>query len=205
MLEARHSLFSVLDAWGISSTYHVYVAQKILSLDSLLMLYMQTFSCTVHRYSILPINVGICTITHVQTFCGGDPTALWMKSLFFLPLLTAWTPFSLMLGVLFVLITQELHSQYLLNQSRTSLIDLIQGVRYVTIIYLVQNLRFFLFCKQTPGYSSRSISKPNNIATTGVTKKKRTKDTYICISVTLLGNTSARFALRLFSLRLWDM
>ena len=34
VLESRNVLFLVLDTWGISSTYHAYVAQKILSLYS---------------------------------------------------------------------------------------------------------------------------------------------------------------------------
>jgi len=34
VLESRNVLFLVPDAWGISSTYHAYVAQKILSLYS---------------------------------------------------------------------------------------------------------------------------------------------------------------------------
>ena len=40
VLESRNSLFLVLDAWEMSSTYHAYVAQNTVSLYSLLMLHV---------------------------------------------------------------------------------------------------------------------------------------------------------------------
>ena len=95
------------------------------------------FSNTVHRYSILPhkiINMGFCLVTHIQTFCGCVPTALWMKSVLFLTVFTASIPSSPMLCWLFGSVTQYLFVQNELIQSRTSLAYSIQAVQYITII-----------------------------------------------------------------------
>lgn len=146
-LESRHSSFLVLDAWGISSAYHAYFAQKTIVLHILLVLHMQRFSQAIHTYSILPpksltwgsasLHMLSLSVVVVQGSCGWTVCSSSLSSLVE-PVLHAWSVSSL----------PQSHNIcfHKINWFEAEL-PLSTGVQYTPITCLVQGYRFSLFSK----------------------------------------------------------